>query len=293
MDFGVFLPRWEEAATPVAWRRVAVTADRFDYDYVGMGDHIVFLEDDRSWGVELPTSDVFAVLSFVAGLTEAVRIGTNICVVPYRHPVQLAKLALTLDQLSAGRFEFGVGAGWCEPEFAALDVPANERGKRTDEFLALFEQVCAEPIVSFEGNTVAIEETAFRPRPVQEGGPPIMVGGHSSPAFRRTAQFGDGWLFTTTPAELADDRDRIMRAWANFDRSGEPYLAIGNGTGLVDEPTDEPLIGPADHIIRGIEAYESAGADRIDFKVSATAADIDGRVDQLERLATEVLPSFR
>lgn len=257
-----------------------------------MGDHIVFLEDDRSWGVELPTSDVFAVLSFVVGITDDIRIGTNICVVPYRHPVQLANLALTLDQLSDGRFELGVGAGWCEPEFAALDVPAAERGPRTDEFLALFERACAEPIVSFEGEFVDIKGTAFRPRPVQEGGPPIMVGGHSSPAFRRTARFGDGWVFTTGPDELAADRERIMRAWTDFDRTGEPYLAIGNGAGIVEEPTDDPLIGPAEHVIKGIDAYEAAGADRIDFKVAATAADVDGRVDQLERLAAEVLPSF-
>lgn len=105
----------------------------------------------------------------MAAHTTGIRVLTNITVVLYRHPVTLAKLALTFDTLTTGRSDFGVGVGWYRPEFETVGVPFEQGGARTDEFLALFERVCTEPIVDFEGPFRSFEGIGFYLRPVQEG----------------------------------------------------------------------------------------------------------------------------
>lgn len=293
VDFGLFLPRWSSRASPEAWKRIARAAEESGFDYVGRGDHVAFPpHEGSSWGPATNAYDVFTVLSFVAGVTSEVRIGTNICVVPYRHPIHLAKLALSLDALSEGRFEFGVAVGWLEEEFEALDVPFEERGSRTDEFLDLFERICEEEVVSFDGSHHRFEEVGFHPRPVQSGGPPVLVGGRSGPAFRRAAQFGEGWLVTDVPDGIREGRERLLRAWDDFDREGEPAIAAGQGAYVGDADGDGPLVGPADAVIEGVEAYVDAGAARIDVKFDDATDSLEEHVEQVERFGGDVAASF-
>ena len=297
ISFGITIPQWASWSGAEGCRRIATAAEEFGYDWVGSGDHIVFSEAADSWDVDLPTLDVFATLSFVAGATERITIGSNICVVPYRHPVTLAKQAISLDVLSQGRFEFGVGSGWCESEFTVLDVPHHERGSRTDEFLALFDRACTEPIIDFCGPHHEFSGVGFYPRPCQDGGPPVMVGGFSAPAFRRTAEFGDGWtLGTGDPSRVAEARKRITTAWDDFDRDGEPAIAVNFGAHIDDsmdpDEHDSPLVGPTDAVIAGVEAFLEAGATRVSPGFTVRTDSIDEQVEQIERFATAVMPSF-
>ena len=297
LSFGTSLPRWASWAGAEGCRRVATAAEEFGYDWIGSGDHIVFTEKEDSWEVDLPTVDVFATLSFVAGATERITVGSNICVVPYRHPVTLAKQAISLDVLSEGRFEFGVASGWCASEFDVLDVPFEERGSRTDEFLELFEQACTSPVIDFSGPHHEFSRVGFYPRPIQDGGPPVMIGGFSSPAFRRTAEFGDGWTFGTgDPDEVAEARERIEKAWKDFDREGDPEIAVNFGAHIDDSlaPDEDasPLIGPTDTVIEGVEAYLEAGATRVSPGFTARTDSIDEQVEQLSQFASDVMPSF-
>ena len=294
LTFGTYLPRWSPRARPEAFRRIATAAESHGYDWVGRGDHVAFPAGEEGWSADTNAYDVFGVLTHVAACTDEIRLGTKICVVPYRHPLTLAKQALTLDNLCNGRFEFGVAAGWLDAEFDALDVPFAERGSRTDEFLDLFDRVREAGEVAFEGPHHAFETVGFHPRPAGEL--PIWVGGHSSPAFRRIAEYGDGWSYTAVPEGIREGRQRIERAWDDFDRDGSPGIAAGQPAYVgADPPADAtgPLVGTAEEVVDGVEAYADAGATRIDVKFGPTTDTLDEHVTQLERFAEDVMPAVR
>jgi probable F420-dependent oxidoreductase len=295
-EFGVVLPQWSEHETPAGVVAVARAAEANGFDAVWRGDHVVFpaeIPEGAPWAeMSTPAYDVFTVLAYVAGATEEIGLGTNVCVVPYRHPVLLANLACSLDALSGGRFEFGVGVGVHRSEFEVLDVPYRERGSRTDEFLRLFERVVAEPELAFDGPHHSFGETGFRPRPATEGGPPIWVGGDSAAAVRRTARFGDGWtLFQKPPAEVRAARERLVAAWDEQDRRGRPGLAVPVPTRVGsdhDLEAEGAFVGDPASIADAVRRYVDVGATRInlDFR----GLPIDARVDQLEAFAERVLP---
>lgn len=304
LEFGVRLPMFGPEAGPERFERLARTAEANGFSTVIAGDHVAFPRDippthpgpeEGTPEVMHPESDaysLFETLSFAAGVTEDIHLAPNVCIVPYRHPVALAKSALTVAALSAGRLEFGVGAGWLDTEFEVLDVPFEERGGRLDEFLTIFHRACAEGVFSFEGEYNAFPETGFHPVPDER--PPIWVGGHSGPAFRRVAEFGDGWTVSRqTPAELAAARERIETAWADFDREGEPgvavreYLHVDPGAETND---DRKLVGPADDVVERLDPFVDAGATRFDVTFDTT--DLEAQLTQLERIGDEVIPAF-
>lgn len=301
MAFGVTLSTFGDHASPEAFRRVATAAESAGFDAVWVGDHVAFPADipetypfSRSgkspFDVSQNAYDAFLVLSHLASITDTIRLGTNTCIVPYRHPVVLAKHALTLESLSDGRFEFGVGVGWMDTEFEVLDVPFEERGARTDEFLRLFEELREHGECSFEGPHHSFQRTGFHPIP-EFGRPPIWVGGRSGAAFRRVAEFGDGWtIFWDHPEDIASARERIMNAWTDYDRDGEPEIAVVRATHVgtdTDLDTDRPLIGSADSIREDVEAYREAGTTRVVIDFFTT--DIDEQIEQIRRFGEQII----
>ena len=300
LELGAFLPRWDDQATPDGWRRVAQAAEHAGFSWVGRGDRIVFPADqERSAAARRPASELFSVLTAAACETSDIRIGTNVCVAPYRHPIHLIKQIFTLDQISDGRFEFGVGAGWFEGEFAALGVPYEERGHRTNEFLEIFDQARVAETIAYEGTAYAFEPVGMYPRPKQQGGPPLWIGGSSSAAFRRTAMYGIGWTISgRSPNELAAGRDRLIRAWEDYDRDGRPRIAANVNAYLTDDPVEDggPMVGSVDRVLDGIGDYREAGADRINLTLSTKPngdkMTIDERVRQIERFADEIMSAL-
>ncbi|MFC7157116.1 TIGR03619 family F420-dependent LLM class oxidoreductase [Halomarina halobia] len=301
-EFGVMLSTFGDHAYPAAFRRVAATAEREGFDAVWAGDHVSFpaaIPDDYPFSrsgespfhVGLDTYDVFGVLSHLAAVTDEIDLGTNTCIVPYRHPVVLARNALTLEQLSDGRFDFGVAPGWLRTEFEVLDVPFEERGSRTDEFLRLLDRVREEGEVSFDGPHHSFRTTGFHPVP-ESGRPKVWIGGKSGAAFRRVAEFGDGWtIFWDHPDDIAASRERILNAWRDYDRTGEPEIAVVRAVHVgADAERDTLLTGPADDVVADVEAYVDAGVTRVVLDFYTT--DIDEQVEQVERFAREVTPSF-
>lgn len=292
LEFVVRLPQWSEHARPEGFRRIARAAEDYGFDALWRGDHVAFpagAADRSPWSASTNAYDAFAVFSYVAAVTDDVRLGTNICVVPYRHPAHLAKLALTLDSLSAGRFELGAAPGWLESEFAALNVPFEERGSRTDEFLALFDRVCESGEVDLDGPHHSFEALGFYPRPVQDD-VPVWIGGDSGASFRRVAEYGDGWTRSMSPDEVRAGRERLLDAWAAFDRDGDPRIAASTDAYVGRDAPAEfegPLVGTPAEILDGIEDYAGAGTTRIELMQGPLP--IDERVDQLERFATDVL----
>jgi probable F420-dependent oxidoreductase len=133
-------------------------------------------------------------LAFVAAGTTTLRLGTAMVILPEHHPVELAKRLATIDTLSHGRLLLGIGVGWMREEAEAVGTRFEDRGARTDEYIAVLRELWREPVASFHGRTVAFDRVKCLPKPVQPGGVPILVGGHSPAAARRAGRVGDGFF---------------------------------------------------------------------------------------------------
>lgn len=308
IEFGIFLHTFDSHASPSSFLEIADAAERTEFDAVWIGDHVVFPEEIPNEYPFSPTNEppsvlessadmysTFEVVSYLAAATEDIAIGTNTCVAPYRHPVALTKSVFSVSELSGGRFNFGVASGWMSTEFEALDVPFGERGARTDEFLDIFRRARSEQEFAFAGPFHDFDTLGFHPVPDPEDVPPIFIGGHSGAAFRRTAEFGDGWtIYGLRPSAVKSGYDRLMNAWEDYDRSGTPEVVasravhVGSGSDI-DE--SRPLVGSPESIAADIEAYIDAGTTHLllDFYT----LDLDEQIEQIERFNDEVLGEFR
>src|SRR5262249_20783396 len=135
-----------------------------------------------------------AMMAYLARATSRIRLGTSVLVVPYRHPLLVAKMLATIDVLSKGRVILGAGVGWLREEFEAVGAPAFEaRGTVTDEALGLMRAAWTTDPVSFHGRHYKVDEIHALPKPVQRGGIPVWIGGHTEAALQRTGRLGNGW----------------------------------------------------------------------------------------------------
>jgi probable F420-dependent oxidoreductase len=242
---------------PAFFEEVAVAADELGYESAWLPEHLVFpvrVEGQLVPGEEhppvpptVPIFDAPAYLSYLAARTERLRLGTFVYLLGIRHPFVGARGFATLDVLSGGRALCGVGAGWLTPEWDAVGIDPSTRGARLDEAIAVACCLWTEDVISHDGPHFPFEPVAFEPKPVQPGGPPILVGGESERALRRAATLGDGWLgMQHTPASAAA-RVRRLRE-----------LAAAAGRDPVEVTVMGELDGPG-----GVAAWEEAGVDRL------------------------------
>jgi probable F420-dependent oxidoreductase len=139
-----------------------------------------------------------------------VRLGTAMLLLPQRNPVYTAKEVSSLDWLSGGRVDLGIGVGWLKEEFDALNVPWAHRGARTDEYIEVLRTLWCDDTSSFAGETYTLPDCEMFPKPVQQPHPPIHIGGETDAALRRAARVGQGWhTFNRSPAELAQGLARL------------------------------------------------------------------------------------
>jgi probable F420-dependent oxidoreductase len=172
------------------------------FDSIWVGDHISFY---------IPILESLTTLAFVAAVTERVRLGTAVYLVPLRHPTTTAKVTSTLDVLSNGRLTLGVGVGGeFPPEFEACGVPVNERGSRTNEGLRILRRLWSEDNVEHRGKHFSFGPVSLNPKPVQPGGPRIVVGGRKAPAFRRAGRLADGYISHMCSAEMYRDNLTVI-----------------------------------------------------------------------------------
>lgn len=169
--------------------------------------------------------DAFSALAFAAACTTTLRFGTFVTVIAERHPLHTARAASALDVLTGGRFELGVGVGWSEQEYQAFDVPFARRGARTDEYLTVLTQLWAHPeFPGFAGEFVTLPRLRLYPPPVQRPHLPLMIGGNSDAAIRRTVRHGDGWLGLHLSIDELSSAVRSLRAEA--ERAGRDPATI-------------------------------------------------------------------
>jgi probable F420-dependent oxidoreductase len=180
-----------------------VTAvETLGFDSVWTGEHMLF---------HGPVTDGLITLATFAGKTSRIQLGSAITLLPLRPPVVVAKAVSTLDVVSQGRFIFGVGVGGEFPkEFEACGVPMHERGRRANEAIEICRKLWTEDHVTYEGKIFQLRDVTMLPKPVQPGGPPIIVSGRSEAAIRRAARLGDGYMpYLFTPERYADSLKKI------------------------------------------------------------------------------------
>lgn len=194
MRFGVYLRNMGPQSTPALIRQCACSAEAAGVDAVWVVDHIAIPPDDTegSGGRYL---DPLATLAYLAGVTDRIGLGTGVLVLPYRPALATAKWVATIQELSAGRLQLGVGVGWMQAEFRAVGVPRRRRGAVTDATLSFLQQCFDDDEVEANG-----QRFVFRPRPAR---PALLVGGAPPHALRRAVRFGAGWMPMGAPEPAA------------------------------------------------------------------------------------------
>ncbi|MET1001219.1 MAG: LLM class F420-dependent oxidoreductase [Acidimicrobiia bacterium] len=182
-------------------------------------------------GEDVPIPDPLIWMAYVAGATTTIRLGTGILILPQRNPLILAKELATLDRLSAGRLELGVGVGWLREEFDALGIPWEARGARTDEYIDVLRTLWREPEASYDGSFTNFAPLKSWPKPASEGGPKVHIGGHTPAAARRAGRTGDGFFPGATGEDLGPLLDEMRRAAKDAGRDADA-IEITSGGGL-------------------------------------------------------------
>ncbi|MCU1451911.1 MAG: ssuD1 [Acidimicrobiales bacterium] len=280
---------WEVEAGADELAAVARAADAAGFFYIAVCDHVAI---PRPSDATMGTSwwDTVATLGWLAGITSRVRLLSHVYVPAYRHPLQVAKAFSTLDTVSGGRVVLGVGAGHLQGEFELLGLPFTERGRLLDESIDALRAAFTDEFPTIEGPTWKVSDYGQRPRPVQEGGPPIWVGGSSAPAVRRAALRGDGWLpqGPVTPELVASIRSQRVAAGLpdEFDLGaliGAIY--VGSPDWDLGEPA---LTGPPEKIAHVLRKLGALGVGQVQVRLrSRSAAEL---VDQISAFGAEVGP---
>jgi len=202
--------------------RVAQHAETLGYHSIWLGDHIVIPEQiaapypytkDGSVGFarNCPWPDPFVLLAAIGATTKTILLGTSVVIVPYRNPLHVAKAVATVDLVSNGRYQFGVGIGWLKEEFDALGEPFGERAARTREYLQVMKALWSGETATFQGKYFSFPKLHSNPLPLQKPHPPIIFGGESTPALKRIADLGDGWQPGPIPVEVFRERLNKLR----------------------------------------------------------------------------------
>jgi probable F420-dependent oxidoreductase len=198
MRFGVGLPNFGQHTSFEAIRRVALAAEEMGYESVWTTDHVIVPKENIDPYGHILESVV--TLAMVASITQRVRLGTSIIVLPMRNPVLFAKQAATIDAASSGRMIVGVGVGWNELEYKNLGANFKNRGKRLDEDITLLRSLWSSEHADFHGRYTHVTDSIFAPLPTRKE-IPIWIGGNGEPSWKRAAALGDAWHATGAAPE--------------------------------------------------------------------------------------------
>ncbi len=310
VTFGCSLPTRGPTSSPEALRSLAQRDEDLGFDSVWVSDHIILPRQVASFypyspdGVasfrpDEPYYEALSALTFLAGCTQRVRLGTHVLILPYRNPVLTAKVLATLDVLSGGRLILGAGVGWMEEEFLALGLNTyHERGAVTDEYIQLYKELWTKDEPVFNGKYYQLSGSGFQPKPVQKPHPPIWIGGHTGPAIRRAAKHCDGWLpIGLRPPAILEPEEMaglIGRLRTLTRRAGRPEDAveITFSTDVIFDnapgPSRRLINGRPEQIAADLRQYQDLGVRN--FIVSFPDQTTVGLQESMEQFSRDVMP---
>lgn len=308
MDFGIVLSLFGRRANWNTVLAIAREAERLGYDSLWVPDHLI------SPGGSPYTLEPWTVLSALASVTRKVRLGTYVICNQFRHPSIVAKMASTLDHISEGRVDLGVGAGWLRSEHIAFGFPWEKHASRVErlrESIEIIKRLWTENNVSYAAKLFQVKDANLQPKPVQKPHPPLWVGGNSRAIMRIVAELGDGWIpVLPTPRQLASGVSYIKKIMKQIGREPEKLQIAygGSGCALIAENEESvkkmaaPLvrsmrksieetgciIGTPKQCRRKIKQYQKAGAQ----KIVAGFYDFPS-LSGMQLFASSVIPHFK
>ncbi len=319
MEFGINTGARGIMSTRAAYMRIAQLAERVGYDFLSVSDHVIvpdtldstypYSEGGR-WDTAAKDGfcfDALSTLIFLAGCTEKLKLLSSVLVVPYRPPVLTAKILATADTLSEGRMILGVGAGWLEEEFQALETqPYDKRGKVTDEYIEAFKALWSEAKPEYKGDHVDIEGILFAPKPYGGRSIPVWVGGESNPALRRTARLGDAWYpGSRNPKHRLDTPERLKagveklagiaerqgRDPATIDIAYVYFQAVSFEAVAGFDTPRAMMTGSAEQMAGDVRSLADVGIKQLNL--TFPAGSLDEMSDTIQRFAEDVMPLVR
>lgn len=272
--------------------RLAVRAEALGLDSVWASDHVFNVSYVLERIGHRPYYDPLTILTYIAARTERIALGTSVLVLPYHQPMRLAKAAATLDVMSGGRLLLGVGVGVVAEELEVMGTAYAERGRASDEFIAILQSLWSDEEPSHQGKRYQFSGMPFSPKPLQKPYIPILIGGVSRAAIRRAARVGNGWHPTAMPpeklraamADLAAEAQAVGRAAVDIPVSISIPMQGGRAGryGLGTEPNE---------MIENLQEFENIGVDTV--VVSSHSSDPQEIIRGLEVLGGEVILSWR
>jgi probable F420-dependent oxidoreductase len=287
---------------------LAELAESAGLESIWVADHVIFpttfaskypYSPTGTFPVDMtkePLLEPMATMGVLVGATQRVRIGTAVLVMPYRNPVLLARMLVTLDVLSGGRTVLGAGVGWLVEEFAALDArPFAIRGRVTDEWIEIVKRICQGGEVTFQGEHYRLDPVVSSPGSVQRPHPPILIGGTSNAALQRAARLGDGWLSTGLRPERLRECVRTLqklceaqgRRLADLNLGHKLFINIGEARRGADGSRDAGTGSQAD-IVDDLRRLVDLGYHRLIVRYRGN--DAEEQRNQLRIFIADIIP---
>ena len=295
MKVGVNLLNFGPDAKPSAFRDWAQTAEGLGYHLLMISDHVALTPDVQEQ-YPAPFYDPFVTLGWLAGLTSRIELGTTVTILPYRHPLLVARMAANIDQLSGGRFVLGVGVGWAQQEYQVLGIPFNRRGAMANEFLEAIIECWSSESATFHGEFVSFDNVATGPRPLRAPRPPIWVGGgKTNAALHRAVLYGDAWHPILPTLRWVTERMSVLKAIAAAEARPIPAFCPRINVRISEVPMEEasrPLgQGSLSQITHDLRALVDMGAECVlvdTFTGDPYGPQLKAGCAALETLSSEV-----
>ncbi|MEZ5557867.1 MAG: TIGR03619 family F420-dependent LLM class oxidoreductase [Pseudomonadales bacterium] len=285
MRYGIALPNNQGVARMAQLLELAVAAEAMQFDSLWVSEHLFHASYVAQRLGGRPYHEPLTLLAAVAAQTRQIRLGTSVLVLPWHHPVRLAKTLAAIDDLSEGRLLVGVGVAQTEDEFANLGVDFHRRGRIADETLGALKALWTMDVPEFSGEHYRFAGLRVEPKPRQKPHPPLLIGGNSAAAIRRLQRYGDGWHpLSLAPAQIAERSPGI---------GAQVPIVVRAVTEIAAQPWERPVAerrtfkGTAAELRAMIAAYRAAGVT--DLVIDANTADIDATLALWRRLREEVL----
>ena len=286
MDIGFFGINMGVLSSREAITRLALAVEASGYESLWTGEHLVLVDPQRPpspMPPEEPFVDTISTLSYIAGITNRVKLGSGVILLAQRNPVVLAKELAGIDVLSNGRLLFGVGVGYVKKEFDVIGVPYSERGARVTEHIEVIRALWTEQQPVFKGKFTQISDVQSHPHPVQKPYPPIIIGGMSKAACRRAISQCNGWYgFYLSLDRTAEMLANLRFAAGKYDRSeslGKLEITVTPPPGLVD--------------LDMVKRYEDLGVSRLVLLHGAPAKKEGNAVDNIVRYVKETAENLQ
>jgi probable F420-dependent oxidoreductase len=280
---------------PEGVARTARAIEEIGYDHIDMFDHVVMGHPIAGrppgpYPPTMPILEALMTLAYAAAVTRRVTLGTEVLVLPQRHPTLVAKQVSTLDTLSGGRVRLGVGVGWQVSEYEALGEDFRTRGARMDEAIRLLRTYWSETRVDAPGPHYRVTAMAMEPKPPQGGRLPIWFGGMSEPAWRRVGRLGDGWLASRVE-DAASARTALDAIRRHAEAAGRDFAAIGLQSMIAPPPRDaegKRFYAEPDRVVRRVVELRAMGFGWATVNATAVfqagARSVDAMIEALGTL---------